>query len=106
LIDLLTATESASGYTARAWTGVATDEGVGLICMVEVSDARGVPVCRFEEFLSESVWRSDGLWPAGQRDAATALQRHALGRAGEAVFQGALQELHGHRYDLIAGAGG
>jgi hypothetical protein len=105
LLDLLRASETISGYTVRAWTGVATDEGVGLISMVEVMDGRGVPVCRFEEFLADSVRRADHVWPREQDDAVRALQERALERARSAVLGGTLQDAHGHRYDIAAGAG-
>ena len=85
------ASETVSGYTIRAWTGVATDEGVGLISMVEVCDARGLPVCRFEEFLADSVRRTDPSWPREQDAAAKALQRRAIERAREAVLGNALR---------------
>ena len=48
MIDLISANETAGVHHIRAWTGVATDEGVGLFCLVEVSDASGRQVCRFE----------------------------------------------------------
>ncbi len=86
MLDLLQASETVSGYTIRAWTGIATDEGVGLISMVEVDDARGVPVCRFEEFVADSVRRSDPSWPREQDAAAKALQDQALERARNAVL--------------------
>jgi hypothetical protein len=105
VLDLLRASELVSDYTIRAWTGVATDEGVGLISMVEVMDERGVPVCRFEEFLSDSVRRQNASWPREQDEAARALQDQALERARGAVLAGTLQDAHGHRYDIAAGGG-
>ena len=105
MLDLIRASETVSGYTVRAWTGVATDEGVGLISMVEVMDERGVPVCRFEEFLGDSVRRQDASWPREQDEAARALQDQAIERAQSAVLGGTLQDAHGHRYDIAAGAG-
>ena len=104
MLDLIRASETVSGYTIHAWTGVATDEGVGLISMVEVMDERGVPVCRFEEFLSDSVRRIDATWPRDQDAALEALQELALERARSAVVRGALQDAHGHRYDIEATA--
>jgi hypothetical protein len=100
MIDLMRASETVSGYSIRAWTGVATDEGVGLISMVEVCDARGVPVCRFEEFLADSVRRADASWPRGQAKALEALQERALERARGAALAGTLSDVHGHRYDI------
>ena len=102
MLDLLRASETLSGYTIRAWTGVATDEGVGLIAMVEVMDERGVPVCRFEEFLADSVRRADPSWPRGEAEATRALQERAIGRARSAVLGAAMGELHGHRFDIEA----
>jgi hypothetical protein len=99
VLDLLTASETASGYTLRAWTGVATDEGVGLISLVEVSDARGAPVCRFEVFVDAAVLRN-GAWPRDEREAARRLQDDAVGRARGAIFSETLHELHGHRFDV------
>jgi hypothetical protein len=106
LIDRLKASETISGYAVRAWTGVATDEGVGLISMVEVLDARGVPVCRFEEFLADSVRRQDASWPREQDMALEALQERAIERGRAAVLGGTLGELHGHRYDIVASTAG
>jgi hypothetical protein len=104
LLDRLRATETVSTYTLRAWTGVATDEGIGLITMIEVCDERGVPVCSFQEFLADSVRREDGAWPRAQDKAASALQGRALDRARSAVLAGTLQTLHGHRYDIEVSA--
>jgi hypothetical protein len=101
MIDLIRASETVSGHTIRAWTGIATDEGVGLISMVEVMDARGVPICRFEVFLPDSVRRADPSWPRDQDAAARALQEDAIGRAAAAVLAQALRELHGHRFDVF-----
>ena len=103
MLDLLCASETVAGYHIRVWTGVATDEGVGLIAMVEVADARGVPVCRFEEFLDASLQR-DGLWPRKGGAAAARLQEQALERGRAAVLAGTLGDAHGHRFD-IPGAG-
>ena len=102
MLDRLRASEAIAGYTVRAWTGVATDEGVGLISMVEVMDGRGVPVCRFEAFLGDSVRIADMAWPREQDGALEALQEWALERARSAVLGGTLSELHGHRYDIEA----
>ena len=98
MLDLLTANETAGPYAIRAWTGVATDEGVGLISLVEVSDARGVPVCRFEVFVDASILRG-GAWPRDELEAARRLQDGALGRACSAALSETLQELHGHRFE-------
>jgi hypothetical protein len=100
VLDLLQASETVPGYTIRAWTGVATDEGVGLISMVEVDDARGIPVCRFEEFVADSVRRTDISWPREQDAAARSLQDRALDRARNAILGNALRATHGHRYDV------
>ena len=99
MLDLLTAHDSAGVYTLRAWTGVATDEGVGLIALVEVSDSRGAPVCRFEVFVDASILRN-GVWPSDEAEAARRLQSEALERARNAVLSDTLHELHGHRFDL------
>ena len=105
LIDRLRTSETIGAFTVRAWTGVATDEGVGLISMVEVMDERGVPVCRFEEFLADSVRRADATWPREQDAALEALQARALKRARAAVLGGTLHDAHGHRYDIEAATG-
>src|SRR5688572_28168341 len=81
LITLLRAHETVSGYTIRAWTGPATDEGVGIIALLEVSDASGRPVCRFEEFLDAAVQRTTD-WPRDEHEASLLLQQCAkIGRA-------------------------
>jgi hypothetical protein len=102
VLDLLQTSETVNGYTIRAWACVATDEGVGLIALVEVSDSLGVPVCRFEVFIADSVRRLDATWPRDQDAAAAALQEHALERARIAVLGESLGELHGHRYNIGA----
>jgi hypothetical protein len=106
MLDRLRATETVSGYTIRAWTGEATDEGVGLISMVEVMDGSGVPVCRFEEFLGDGVRLVDASWPRDVVAALVALQDRALERARSAVNGGRLHEEHGHRYDVSVGSSG
>ena len=100
MLDLLHSSEALGGYVIRTWTGVATDEGVGLISTVEVCDARGKPVCRFEEFVSDAVRRSDGSWPRDQEGAARALQERAVERARSAVLGDGLLSAHGHRFDV------
>lgn len=100
MIDLLKTSEAVNGYTVRAWTGLATDEGVGLIATIEVSDARGMPVCRFEEFLDAALQRSSEAWPLDDLEASRLLQERALERARSAVFAGTLGEAHGHRFDI------
>ncbi len=92
--------ETINGYTIRVWTGVATDEGVGLIATVEVSDDRGVPVCRFEEFVADSVRRVDPSWPREREAATGVLQERAMERARQAVLSETLSAAHGHRYDV------
>jgi hypothetical protein len=104
MLDLLHSSESVSSYTVRAWTGVATDEGVGLIVLVEVMDGCGVPVCRFEEFLADVVRVTDPRWPGTQAEAAAALQERALERARAAVLDRKLRDVDGHRFDIEAGA--
>ncbi len=99
MIDLLTGHDRAGAYTLRAWTGIATDEGVGLITMAEVSDSRGTPVCRFELFVDASILRGE-TWPRNEADAARRLQNEALERARSAVLSETLHDLHGHRFDL------
>ena len=99
MLDLLTAHATASEYSLRAWTGPATDEGVGLISLVEVSDARGAPVCRFEVFIDAARLRG-GAWPREETEQARRLQDEAMERAAQAAVAGTLHELHGHRFDL------
>jgi hypothetical protein len=99
VITLLRAHETISGYTIRAWTGPATDEGVGIIAMLEVSDSTGRPVCRFEEFLDAAVQRA--AWPREDHEACRLLQEHAVDRARVAVLGEALSTLHGHRFDVL-----
>jgi hypothetical protein len=100
LLDLQHASETVFGYTIRAWSGIATDEGVGLIVLVEVSNSRGLPVCRFEEFLADSVRLRDRRWPPGQQKALVMLQQQAIERACDAVLAGTLPAINGHRYDV------
>lgn len=100
MITLLRAYETVSGYTIRAWTGPATDEGVGLIAMLEVSDHGGRPVCRFEEFLDAFAQSTDPSWPLDDDEASRMLQARAVDRARVAVLAGTLSALHGHRYDV------
>jgi hypothetical protein len=100
VLDLLHTAEALNGYTIRVWTGMATDEGVGLIATVEVSDGRGVPVCRFEEFVADAVRRSDASWPQDREAAAKTLEGKALARARHAVLANELRDAHGHRFDV------
>ena len=100
MIDLISASETLDGHHIRAWTGVATDEGVGLICLVEVSDAGGRQVCRFEVLLHASTQQRDAAWSGPDREVARRLQDHALDRARAAVAAGALADLHGHRFEV------
>jgi hypothetical protein len=100
VITLHRAHETVSGHTIRAWTGPATDEGVGLIAMLEVSDSTGRPVCRFEEFLDAAILRTDASWPRDDDEASRVLQERAVDRARVAVLGGTLSALHGHRYDV------
>jgi hypothetical protein len=102
LITLLTASESASACSIRAWTGIATDEGVGLISMVEVSDERGRPLCRYEVFLDAAHQRSNVTWPRNDASASRLLQQHAIELARDAVLRATLSELNGHRFDIEA----
>jgi hypothetical protein len=100
VITLLRGHDTVSGYSVRAWTGPATDEGIGLISMVEVSDGRGRPVCRFEVFLDETVRHRDGAWPRDDEAACRRLEENAIERARAAVLSESLRELHGHRFDI------
>jgi len=100
MIDLVSANEIVDGHHVRAWTGVATDEGVGLICLVEVSDAAGRQLCRFEEFLHASTQQRHPSWSGSDREVAIRLQRRALDRARTAVTADTLVQLHGHRFDV------
>jgi hypothetical protein len=99
MITLLRANETVAGYTIRAWTGPATDEGVGLIAMLEVADPGGRPVCRFEEYLDASVQRAR-QWPRDEHEAIILLQERALDRARLALNEGTLPSLNGHRFDI------
>ena len=99
MITLLRANETVSAYTIRAWTGPATDEGVGLIALLEVSDPTGRPVCRFEEFLDDAIQRTTD-WPRDEHEASLLLQERAIDRARLAVAEGTLGSLNGHRFDL------
>jgi hypothetical protein len=100
VIDLVTANETFDGHGLRAWSGVAVDEGVGLICIVEVSDAVGRPLARFEEFLDAAVHRNTPTWPREDAAAARQLQEQALTRARTAIAAGTLASLNGHRFDV------
>ena len=100
MIDLVSASETVDGHHIRAWTGVATDEGVGLICLVEVSDAAGRQLCRFEEFLPASTQQQDAAWSGADREVALRLQQRALNRARTALTAGTLPSLHGHRFEV------
>lgn len=100
MIDVVTASETCAGRQIRAWTGIATDEGVGLLAIVEVSDAGGAPVCRFEEFLPAAAQQKGASWSRSDKEAAIRLQERAVERAREAVLAGTLAELHGHRFDI------
>jgi hypothetical protein len=99
MITLLRGHDAVSGYAIRAWTGPATDEGVGLISMVEVSDEGARPVCRFEVFLDAMVL-ARRKWPPDDEAACRLLEVEALERARAAVLGGSLHELHGHRFDI------
>ena len=103
MIDLVTANETCDAYRLRAWTGVAVDEGVGLIAIVEVSDATGRPLARFEEFLDTSVRNLDSAWPRDDTAAARRLQSRALDRARAAVASDTLPTLNGHRFEVASG---
>jgi hypothetical protein len=99
MIDVVSARETLDGYSIRAWTGVATDEGVGLLSIVEVADGRGRTACRFEVFLPAGGEQVHARWGCSEHDSALGLQEEALRRAREAVAAGSLAQLHGHRFD-------
>jgi hypothetical protein len=99
MIDLVTANETLDGHRLRAWSGVAVDEGVGLIAIVEVSGADGRALARFEEFLDARRRNRDVAWPRDDRDAARELQSRALDRAKAAIVAGTLAALNGHRFE-------
>ena len=99
MIDLVTANLTLDRHHLRAWSGIAVDEGVGLICIVEVSDAAGRPVARFEEFLDASNHRTNPAWPRDDTEAARQLQERALDRARAAIAANTLPTLNGHRFD-------
>ncbi|HWC28753.1 MAG TPA: hypothetical protein VG845_01615 [Dehalococcoidia bacterium] len=100
MIDLSSATEVCDGYQVRAWSGVATDEGVGMICLVEVSSGRGRVSCRFEAMLAASVQRGNPDWSGPDAEVAVRLQDNALARAREAILGNGLADLHGRRLDI------
>jgi hypothetical protein len=99
MIDLLTGGETFDAHRIRAWAGVATDEGVGLICLVEVSDASGRLVCRFEVLLPEAL-RHLQPWTGSDTDAARRLLDHTLERARAAVAAASLSNLHGRHLEI------
>ena len=99
MIDLLTAQETFGGHQLRCWSGIAVDEGVGLIAILEISDAAGRPLARFEEFLDASVRNLDSAWPPDDTEAARRLQSRALDRAHAAITAGQLDKLNGHRFE-------
>jgi hypothetical protein len=100
VINLVTTSESVGGYQLRAWSGIAVDEGVGLIALVEVSDGSGRPVCRFEEFLDAAIQRTGPAWPRDDAEAARLLQERAVERARGGVLGNTLDALNGHRFDV------
>jgi hypothetical protein len=100
LIDILSANETVDAHNVRAWSGVAVDEGVGLITIVEVSDASGRTLARFEEFLDAAVHRNDHSWQRDDAAAVRQLQERAMERARAAIAMGDLESLNGHRFDV------
>jgi hypothetical protein len=66
--------------------------------MLEVWDATGRPVCRFEVFLAASAQGTN--WPRDEHEACRLLQEQALETARGSVLGETLWELHGHRYDV------
>jgi hypothetical protein len=100
MIDLVTANVTLDRHHLRAWSGVAVDEGVGLICIVEVSDNTGRPLARFEEFLDAAAQRTNPAWPRDDTEAARQLQEHALDRARAAIAANTLPTLNGHRVEV------
>jgi hypothetical protein len=99
VIELFTAQEAFGGHQLRCWSGIAVDEGVGLIAIVEVSDAAGRPLARFEEFLDAFVRNLDPAWPRDDSAAAGRLQSRALDRARAAIAADTLPTLNGHRFE-------
>lgn len=99
MIDLVTANETLDGHHLRAWSGTAVDEGVGLICIVEVSDAAGRPLARFEEFVDATIHRTNATWARSDTEASRQLMQRALDRARTAIVAGTLAALNGHRFD-------
>jgi hypothetical protein len=100
MIDLVTANETLDGHPLRAWSGIAVDEGVGLITIVEVSDADGRTLARFEEFLDARTRNPRATWPRDDTEAARTLQSRALDRARAAIAAGTLAALNGHRFEV------
>jgi hypothetical protein len=100
MIDLLTASETFDAHLIRGWAGVATDEGVGLICLVEVSDPAGRLVCRFETLLPETARRGEPAWSGPDRDVCQRLLDHALQSARAAAASASLPNLHGRRLKI------
>jgi hypothetical protein len=100
MIDLVTTSETSGAYRIRAWAGVATDEGVGLICLVEITDPAGRLVCRFETLLPDTVRLRNPAWPGPDRDVCQLLLDYTLERAHAAVSSSSLPHLHGRRLEI------
>jgi hypothetical protein len=99
MIDLVSATVTFDSHTVRGWAGVATDEGVGLIGLVEVSNAARL-VCRFEALLPEAARRRHPAWSGPDRDVCQRLLDHIFDQARAAVAAGSLAGLHGRRVEI------
>jgi len=100
MIDLLSAGERFGDFQLRAWSGTAVDEGVGLIAIVEISDAAGRLLARFEEFLDATVHRSDPTWPRDDTAAARRLLEKAMDKARSEIAGDSLSTLNGHRFEV------
>jgi hypothetical protein len=100
MIDLVTASETFDAHLIRGWAGVATDEGVGLICLVEVTDRAGRLVCRFEVLLPATTQWSDAAWSGRDVEVAKRLLGNGIGRAREAIAAAKLADLHGRRFEV------
>jgi hypothetical protein len=99
MIDLVSGSESVAGYSIRAWAGTATDEGVGLICLAEVSNDRGL-VCRFEVLLPAAAQLRLPAWAGPDPEVARRLLQEAQERARYAIETKTLPDLHGRRLEI------
>ena len=100
VLDLINATETAGEYSIRAWSGAATDEGTGLISLVEISDGKGRLVCRFELLLHDAARLKLAARRGADLDVSRRLQDTALEKARDALTREVLPSLHGRRLEI------